>query len=377
MPLVTAGLEDVRLLELSIAFVLEEVLEERGFDVVAIVGGGGGGEVHVADLAAFPARPTAVGPRTHDEDVVGDAGVGFGGLAEDVEGSGEVFGVEPSADGHDSGFDVLEVVADAAGAPEFVVGLVVHVDGPVRILVFEVEFVGVGEGTELEEELVGVGGAVVEGFAELGGRGGSAGARGEGAVEAEVGAEHEGSVMEGVVAHEVVADGGLGRGGLERGVGVDHAGGDVEAGVGDAPHADAPVVIGDVFDEPVDGVVGVSALVGVGVGLLDGLVGADFGPFAFRHVAAADILVDEDEAVLHEFVGGSDGGAIEVGAVGSHAVGGPVEKDGVGFGFVFWGVDGDEEADAVAHGDAEFMFGVVFADGVRGRGGGGGGWWLG
>ena len=94
------------------------------------------------------------------------------------------------------------------------------------------------------------------------------------------------------------AIGRLGRGGLERGMRVDHAGGGVEAGIGDAPHADLAVVVGDVLDQPLDGVVGVGAFVGVLRAALDGAVRRHVDELAFGHVAAADVLVDEDVTPL-------------------------------------------------------------------------------
>ncbi len=91
-------------------------------------------------------------------------------------------------------------------------------------------------------------------------------------------------------------------------------------------------------------------------------VRSDFDECAFRHVAAADILVDEDEAVADEDGRGAEALGVMVDAVGGDAVGRAVDEEGIGLRSVFGDVDGGEEFGAVAHGDAEFVLGVVFAD---------------
>ena len=80
-------------------------------------------------------------------------------------------------------------------------------------------------------------------------------------IEAEVGREHEGPVVIGVIAEVIVSDRRLRRGGYEGGVRIDHPGRDVEAGVRDTPHADLTVVAFDILDQILDGVVGVATFV--------------------------------------------------------------------------------------------------------------------
>src|SRR5260221_305631 len=92
---------------------------------------------------------------------------------------------------------------------------------------------------------------------------------------------------------------------------IDHSHGHQIAGIGDAVHAHAAVVVGHVFDQPVDGVVGVGAFVHA-VGVRSGMQHFEF---AFGAVAAANVLKDEDVAVgkhfrvaeemaAHAFIGG-------------------------------------------------------------------------
>ena len=64
-----------------------------------------------------------------------------------------------------------------------------------------------------------------------------------------------------VVAGEPIVDRRLRADGLQGRVGVDHAAVGVKAGIGNAPLADFAVVILDVLDQPVDGVVGIGAFV--------------------------------------------------------------------------------------------------------------------
>ena len=341
----------------------------------AVVDAGLGAEGDVAEAVAIAAREAAVIPRTHDEHVDGGRAV----LLHEVvlaEQALRIFGVVPAAHEHDGGLDVLQVFPDGAGLPDFVVGGVVDVQVPERLLVLEVLFVGVGERAHLQVEIVAVGRAELEGRGGLGQVGLVVFAGAEAHVEVEAVGEHEGAVVIGVVAHVVIGDGGLRGDGDERGVGVDHAGGGVEAGLRDAVHADFGGVVGNVLDEPVDGVVGVGALVGIFGAALDRLVGADDDVIAFAHVAAADVLVGEDEFFAGEEFGGAEGGAVLVGAVGRDVVAGALEHDGVGLVVgegVLGDVDGGEELDAVAHGDAVFELGVVLADEIAACGGGGGG----
>src|ERR1041384_7284484 len=83
-PLVGAGLEYVGLGELEFFllaallgggvlgvgffFVLEEVLEKGQLDLVAVVLGGFGVEIHAAQVIAVGAGPLAVIPRAHNQD---------------------------------------------------------------------------------------------------------------------------------------------------------------------------------------------------------------------------------------------------------------------------------------------------------------------
>ena len=75
--------------------------------------------------------------------------------------------------------------------------------------------------------------------------------------------ELKGSVVMPIVADEPIADGRLRRRGFERRMGVDHAAGSIEAGIRHAPLSRPTVVARDVFDQPINRVVGIAGLVDI------------------------------------------------------------------------------------------------------------------
>jgi hypothetical protein len=83
-------------------------------------------------------------------------------------------------------------------------------------------------------------------------------------------------------------------------VGADEAERREKAGVGDAPNADPAVVVGNVFDQPIDGVVGVRALIHVFRAAQRVLAHGNIHEDAFGEIPAANILIDEDEALSRE-----------------------------------------------------------------------------
>ena len=76
-------------------------------------------------------------------------------------------------------------------------------------------------------------------------------------------------------------------------------------------------------------------------------------------VKAAHIFIYKDEALFFGGDGWADLRFVVIGAVGSDVVRRSLHDDGVGLGRVFGDVDGGEQADAIAHGNPVFVFGVV------------------
>ena len=230
----------------------------------------------------------------------------------------------------------------------------------------------------LEEPLVAVVRAVLERhpLARLGRR---VVLRAERTVERKVRRQHERAAVVGVVAlAEQINHRRLGRGGLDGGVRVDDARRRVEARIRDAPDADASVVVGDVVDQPIDGVVHVRARIDIGGRFLLVEVRGHLDEFALGLEAPAHVLVDEDVARLVEILGGSEVargrremvlavGVLAVARVGdAHAVGRADHQERVRLRLVLGHVDGGEEFHAVAHGDAVFVLRVMLAH-VEGR----------
>src|SRR5262249_6162185 len=101
----------------------------------------------------------------------------------------------------------------------------------------EILFAGVGQRSYVEEELVPVRSAVVEGE-RLRWRRWLALPLSESLVETETVGQHKRAIVIGIVTHIVVGHRRLRRDGHKCRMRVDHAGGGVEAGLRDAPHAD-------------------------------------------------------------------------------------------------------------------------------------------
>lgn len=108
----------------------------------------------------------------------------------------------------------------------------------------------------------------------------------------------------------------------------------VSAGITDSPDSDVFVVLRNVFDEVVDGVVSVGAFIEVSghrsgaVVLESGLeLGANIDKIAFRHILSSNILIGEDVSGFGKFFGASETAFIVFEPVGASGVGGALEKD--------------------------------------------------
>ena len=182
------------------------------------------------------------------------------------------------------------------------------------------------------------------------------------------------SVVVTVVAIADIAHRRLRGRGLQRGVRIHQSIGGKKARIRNAPDADATVIVRNVFDQPVDRVVRVGAFVGVRGGGEVRLVGGNVDKGAFGKIAAANVLIDDDEPVPGENVGRAQALAVVVDTVGRHRIGRALHQDGVLLRVVLRDVDGGKELHAVAHGNAVIEFGVVstgvlglFAGGLFGR----------
>ena len=103
-----------------------------------------------------------------------------------------------------------------------------------------------------------------------------------------------------VVVHPLVDGRGLLADGLERGVRMEQRERSCQAIVGDSVHPNLAVIVGNVFHQPLDGVVGVGGLVG-GFGIFHVDPGRKV-EHALRLETAAQVLDYEDVTVLGEFL---------------------------------------------------------------------------
>ncbi len=321
----------------------------------------------MAQAGAVAARPAAMDPGADHQAVAGVRIVPLDG-AIDRERPLRIFGIEPAAHAQDRRLDVLHVRGDRARLPEAVVSVVLDVRHEVGAL-FKAHAGGdVGQRQALQEEVVAVGGAVVEFGARLRRRR-RVRRFGEGGVEIEVRGQHEGAAVVGVVAHVQVGDRRLRRGGLDRRVRIDDAGRRVEARIADAVEAHLAVVVRDVLQQPGHGVVHVLALDALArraLAVVCTAVRRHFLPLPFRHVAPAHVLLHEDVAGFLEFARRADRLRHPVDAVaqrvlGIHAgaVGRALHQEGVALRPVLRHVDDREQLHAVAHRDAVFVLGVA------------------
>src|SRR5579862_3878689 len=133
-------------------------------------------------------------------------------------------------------------------------------------------------------------------------------------------------------------------------MGVDRSDSRVEATIGDPPQTDAPVIVGDVLDEVIYGIVGIGAFIDVlGLERVKEL-GAILDEDAFGVARSTHILIGEDIAILDEFRR-SPVAPISIRAVRARAGAGSFQQDRVFVGSVLWYIDGGIEADSVPHGD--------------------------
>ena len=139
----------------------------------------------------------------------------------------------------------------------------------------------------------------------------------------------------------------------------------VEARIRDAPHSDSAVVVRHVFDQPINGVVGVGALVDVGWAAFLRLVRADIYELAFGHEPPAHILIDEDVTFLLK-QGRRTYGILEgIFAVWPNTIGSTEKHYRIFLRGVSGRVDTGEELDSVTHCNLVFRLRVSGATTTR------------
>ena len=234
------------------------MFEERKLDVGAEIFRRLRIELHIAQVAAVAARPSAMHPRPFHQRRR-RVGIEFADGVERLVGPAQVFGVVPAAHHQHRAVHVLHVPRQVARLPVGVVGVVLHlvVEQPVGAL--QIELVEVGDVPRLQIELVAVLGAKIERRGRLGRL--RLALRAKRNIEPEVGRKHESSAVVGIVAHEQVGHGRLRAGRHQRRMRIDDRSRGVEPRIRNAPDAHLAVVVGHVFQQELDRVVGVGSVV--------------------------------------------------------------------------------------------------------------------
>ena len=228
-------------------------------------------------------------------------------------------------------------------------------------VVLEGEPCGVPDRPHAQEELVAVLRAVIEPpFPALRQRGILL--RPEENVEPEVRVQHERAAVIRVIAEKEVGHGRFGRSGLDRRMRIDDARRSVKPGIRNAPDAHLAVIVGDILQQPVHRVVHVAAVVHVVLRFFVVNVRPHFQERAFRHVASAHVLKNENVPRALEFVRRPQRLPIIVHAVGPHAIGRALHQKWISARLVLRDVHRGKEQLAVAHRDAELVLRVVLAN---------------
>src|SRR5215831_16306610 len=137
----------------------------------------------------------------------------------------------------------------------------------------------------------------------------------------------------------------------------------VESGIGNSVKPGLAVVVRNVFHQPLDSVVGVRALVDV-LGALLLLVRRHFDKRSVALVAAAHVLIDKDEPVLHKAWCRSETLRIVVCTIRGDAIGSPLdqERKGLCWRSILGYIDRREQLRAVAHSNPIIVFCVVLTN---------------
>src|SRR5579862_507784 len=149
-----------------------------------------------------------------------------------------------------------------------------------------------------------------------------------------------------IVAQELVLRRRLRRGSRESGMCADHTLRYFPPAPGDSPLSYASVVVGDILNQPIDGVVGIGALIDLIRTVQDRPV---MNEFALRLEFAPGVLVDDDVPLLCEVVVRTDHRTVIVGPVRRNSVGCPADQNRILLRMIPRRVHDRKQFDTVAH----------------------------
>ena len=188
------------------------------------------------------------------------------------------------------------VLREILRLPVTVVVTVLHPLVPDTNFPMKVFLIRVRERPHTEEEVVAIGRAVDECRTVL--RRGNGGLKTEARDEVESMRKPECAIVMHVVAEPIVTHRRLRGCRFQRRMRINDCLGRVVSGIGNAPHSDPAIVVRNVFDEPVDRVVGVRALIDVCRSRLLGLEWSHPFEIALRHESSTHILINKDVAFV-------------------------------------------------------------------------------
>ena len=174
-----------------------------------------------------------------------------------------------------------------------------HLIIPVKIGVFQIELLRVRKRSHRQIKIVAIVCAIVEVVPRLR-RIFESRARLEKCVEAEIRLKHKRTVVVRVVTHIKVRYGSLRRARFQCRMRVRHPGRRIKSRIRNPVNSGLAIVVGNVFQEPVDRIVRVGALVDVLRPLFYFLMRRHFDELAFALKTAANVLVNKNEAVRNE-----------------------------------------------------------------------------
>src|SRR5579872_3984625 len=246
-------------------------------------------EIDRAKMRPAPVVPSAMIPGT-DHDIVPMPGVLWFGQLIDLLGSISVLLIPPAGHVQVGHGGLLQVWSEGLFLPEDVVVGMLHEIVPCRYLPVKISLVDVRQGTETQVPLVSI--IAVEREMDIL----RLAAFQHGCVFEAI-TEPESAVVVEVVAQELIGRRGLFGNRLQVWVWMQKRHGGEPASVGGTEHSNLSVVVGDMMDEPIDGVIGIGGLI-YSAGLIGGL--PKHNEFAFGSKAPANVLVNENVAIGRE-----------------------------------------------------------------------------
>ena len=140
---------------------------------------------------------------------------------------------------------------------------------------------------------------------------------------------------------------------------IDHSGTGVKTGIRNPHHPDFTVVIGNILDQPFDGIPGIRAFIEIRRILFFGEMRPHVDKIAFRHPSAANVLIDEDVARFSKQRRWAQVLTILVNPVWFNAVGGTGQHHWIGLRRILRHVHGGKQPFAITHRNSIFVLRIV------------------